>query len=201
MKELLIATKNPGKIGEISSWLMSLGIPFKTLRDFPEVADVEETGETFEENAKLKAREYCEATGLPTLADDGGFEIEHLGGLPGVRSKRWVHGDRDATDEEIVAHTLKALDGVPDGKRNARLRSVLALYDGEKYSLAEGSIEGRVVKEASAYAPGFPYRGLLYVSQFGKMYDALSEEEHKVANQRMIALEKLKPVIVEKFKN
>lgn len=199
MKKLLIATKNPGKIAEISVWLTQRGIPFQTLRDFPRVVDVEETGESFEENAKLKAREYFEATGLPTLADDGGFEIEYLDGLPGVRSKRWVHGDRDATDEEIVAHTLKMLEGVPEEKRGARLRSVLALFDGKDYSLAEGVIEGRVVTEPSLYAPGFPYRGLLYVSQFGKMYDALSEAEHKVANQRMIALEKLKPVIVEKF--
>lgn len=196
---LLIATKNPGKIAEMAEWLTRAGIAYKTLRDFPEVADVEETGATFEENAKLKAFEYFKATGLPTLADDGGFEIDYLSGSPGVKSKRWVYGDREATDEELVAHTLLKLKGVPTDRRTARLRSVMALYDGKEYMLASTAIEGVVAETATAHVPGFPYRGLLYVSQFGKMYDELSHEEHEAVNHRRLSLEKLKPVLVLQF--
>lgn len=196
---LLIATKNPGKIAEIAAWLERNGIAYKTLRDFPDVADVEETGSTFEENAKLKAFEYFKATGLATLADDGGFEIDYLDGLPGVKSKRWVYGDREATDEELVAHTLKTLEGVPEEKRTARLRTVMALYDGSDYTFASASIDGCVVEKKYPHQPGFPYRGLLYVSQFGKMYDELTESEHEAVNHRRLSLEKLKSVLVEKF--
>jgi len=202
MEPLLIATKNQAKIAEFSSWLSKNGILFKTLNEFPDVFDVEETGTTFEENAKLKAREYFEATGLPTLADDGGFEIDALGGKPGVYSKRWVHGGlKEATDEEIVAHTISEMKGIPKEKRGARIRSILALYDGKEFILADASIEGIVADVSSHYESGFPYRGLLYVTKYGKMYDELSEEEHHASNQRMLGLEKLRTVIEAKFKN
>lgn len=200
MKTLLIATKNPGKIAEIAAWLTPLGIPFATLNDFPEVLDVEETGTTFEENAKLKAREYFEATGLPTLADDSGFEIDALGGKPGVYSKRWVYnGEKEATDEEIVNFTMEQMKDVPKEKRTARLRSVMVLFDGEDFVQEEDAIEGLVSEEKKPYQPGFPYRGLLYVLEFGKMYDELSEEEHRAVNQRIKVLEKLKPVLLQRF--
>jgi XTP/dITP diphosphohydrolase len=196
MQELLIATRNPGKIGELTAWLSERGFPCKTLRDFPASTEVDESGETFEENARLKARSYFEMTGLPALADDGGFEIDALGGLPGVRSKRWVHGDREATDEEIVEHTLRAMETVPDDRRTARLRTVLALYDGSSFALSQAWVEGAVTREARPYAPGFPYRGLLFIPQFGKMYGALTEEQHEALNHRRIALEKLRPELL-----
>ena len=197
MKDVLIATRNQSKIAEISAWFQKEGIPFKTLQDFSDAPDVEETGETFEENAKLKARSYFAMTGLPSLADDGGFEIDALGGLPGVRSKRWVYEGRDATDEEIVTHTIKCLKEIPDGKRTARLRTILALYDGETYNCGDASIEGVVVHTPVPFASGFPYRGLLFIPQFGKMYGALSEEQHEAVNHRRKALEKLKPRLLQ----
>ncbi len=199
MKELLIATKNPGKSTEIAAWLQGVGIYFKTLRDFPDIPDVEETEETFEENAKLKARSYFAMTGLPALADDGGLEIDALGGLPGVKSKRWVYGNREATDEELVAHTLKVLSDTPDEQRTARLRSVVVCFDGEEYICEDAAVEGRIVREPSPFAPGFPYRGLLFIPQFGKMYGALNEEEHRAVNHRMLALGRLKERLVRKF--
>lgn len=193
MRELLIATRNPAKIAEIAAWLDTAGIPHKTLRDFPNATEVEETGGTFEENATLKAKAYFAMTGLPALADDGGFEIDELGGFPGVKSRRFVHGTTEATDEEIVAHTLRLLRDVPDERRIARLRAVLCCYNGSEYVCAEAAVEGRVPRKAAPFSPGFPYRGLLFIPQFGKMYGALSENEHGALNHRRKALQKLLP--------
>ena len=94
MKKLLIATTNPGKLSEINRFLGDLPVELVGLKDAGITDAVEETGSTFEENAILKAKYYCKKSGLPTLADDGGFEIDALDGQPGVKSHRWIHRDR-----------------------------------------------------------------------------------------------------------
>ncbi len=127
MKKLLIATTNPGKLGEITRYLSDLPIKLVGLKDLKITDKVEETGATFEENAIIKAKFYCEKSGLPTIGDDGGLEIDVLGGAPGVKSHRWIHGDREDTDEELIAHTIKQLKGIPLENRKAQLRAVLAL--------------------------------------------------------------------------
>src|SRR5205823_12735283 len=119
-----------------------------------DVEQPEETGATLEENALIKAREYFAATGLPTIADDGGFEIEALEGKPGIYGKRWVNGTEDVTDEEIIAHTLKQVEGLPAEKRVARMTLVLAYIDleGREY-VVTSAIEGCVAEEAKNYIP------------------------------------------------
>src|SRR5918997_962257 len=99
--DLLIATKNQGKVRELSELLAGLPLRLRGLAEFPGVPTPEETGATFEENAELKARFYAARTGLLTLADDSGLEVDALGGAPGVRSARYA-GDA-ATDAERVA--------------------------------------------------------------------------------------------------
>src|SRR5271157_5736486 len=100
MKPLLIATTNPSKFAEAKLVLERDGIRILALKDFPNITTVPETEETFRENAVLKAKGYFEQTGMPTLADDGGLEVEYLGGLPGVASHRWL--GHAASDEELV---------------------------------------------------------------------------------------------------
>ena len=117
MKKLLIATTNPGKLDEIKRFLGDLPVELVALKDVGIIDGVEETGKTFEENAILKAKYYCKKSGLPTLADDGGFEIDALGGEPGVKSHRWIHKDREDTDEELIEYTLKKMRGLPRAKR------------------------------------------------------------------------------------
>ena len=98
MRRLLIATTNPGKLAEIRHFLGELPITLVSLSDLGIREKANETGNTFKENAVLKAKFYSKLSGLPTIGDDGGLEIDALGGAPGVKSHRWINGDRDDDD-------------------------------------------------------------------------------------------------------
>lgn len=200
MKKLLIATTNPGKLEEIQRFLSDLPIELVSLVDVHITTHVEETGKTFEENAILKAKTYAQASGLVTLADDGGFEIDALHGEPGVKSHRWVYNDRDSSDEELIAYTFTRMKDVPEKKRGARLTLVLALVSPGSpiITTAKESIRGIVPLEPSTVRhEGFPYRSILYLPELGKFYDHISftPEETERYNHRKKALEKLKPVL------
>ncbi|MDP1721784.1 MAG: non-canonical purine NTP pyrophosphatase [Candidatus Gottesmanbacteria bacterium] len=199
MKKLLIATTNPGKLAEIKRFLGDLPVKLVSLSDVGILDIVEETGKTFEENAILKAKYYCQKSGLPTLADDGGFEIDALGGQPGVKSHRWIHGDREDTDEELIAYTLEKLKGLPQAERGAQLRLVLALVfpDGRQYTVEEKT-RGVVAEKPSEHRTiGFPYRSLLFLPEINKYYDhdLLTPEETEQFNHRKRALDRLKPLL------
>lgn len=201
MLKLLIATTNPGKLGEIRRFLGDLPIELIGLKDVGITDVVEETGKTFEQNAILKAKYYCQKSGLPTLADDGGFEIDALGGEPGVKSHRWIHQDREDTDEELIAYTLEKMRGLPRARRGAQLRLVLALVfpDGRQYTVEEKT-RGIVAQKPSEHrTKGFPYRSLLFLPEIGKYYDhdLLTPEETETFNHRKRALDRLKPVILQ----
>jgi len=198
--KLLIATTNPGKLAEIKRFLSDITIELVSLADVGITDSVEETGKTFEENAILKAKHYARESGLPTLADDGGFEIDALGGEPGVKSHRWVHGDRENTDEELITYAFKRMKGVPKEKRGAQLRLVLALVkpDGDVVATSEEKIRGIVAATPSkTHHPGFPYRAILFIPEMNKYYDqtVMSPEENDKYNHRKKAVEKLKPII------
>ncbi|MBI3342650.1 non-canonical purine NTP pyrophosphatase [Candidatus Gottesmanbacteria bacterium] len=201
MLKLLFATTNPGKLGEIRRFLGDLPIELIGLKDVGITDVVEETGKTFEQNAILKAKYYCQKSGLPTLADDGGFEIDALGGEPGVKSHRWIHQDREDTDEELIAYTLEKMRGLPRARRGAQLRLVLALVfpDGRQYTVEEKT-RGIVAQKPSEHrTKGFPYRSLLFLPEIGKYYDhdLLTPEETETFNHRKRALDRLKPVILQ----
>lgn len=192
---LLIGTGNPGKAAELAGYLEPLGFEVLTLSDL-DLAPVEETGETFEENAVLKAKAYAAASGLPTLADDAGLEIDALGGAPGVRTHRWL--GEDATDLKLFLAVLDRLRGVPMSKRTARLKVVLALAkpDGTVVTVAR-SAEGAIVEDDEArpdkIVSGYPFKSLLRVDALGKLYCDLTEEEHEAHNHRAIAIRDLLP--------
>lgn len=201
MNKLLIATTNPGKLAEIMRFLKDIPIKLVGLKDLEITDNVEETGKTFEENAILKAKYYCQKSGLPTLADDGGFEIDALGGNPGVRSHRWIHQDREDTDEELIAYTLGKMRGLPRARRGAQLRLVLALIfpDGRQFTVEEKT-RGVVAEQASEHkTSGFPYRSLLFLPEINKYYDhdLLTPEETDRFNHRKRALDKLKPILAQ----
>jgi XTP/dITP diphosphohydrolase len=134
--KLLLATRNKGKIEEFRRILEEIAagqIELVGLDQFPNLHDVDETGSTFEENALLKAREMCAASGIPAIADDSGLCVDYLNGDPGIFSARWAgsHGD----DKANTAKVLASLADVPDGKRSAHFTCVaaLALPDGRTH--------------------------------------------------------------------
>jgi len=158
--KLLVATNNPGKVREYEELLMDLPRPPEITFPAQEglALEVEESGETFEENARIKALVYAKASGLLTLADDSGLEVDALGGEPGVHSARYA--GPHASDADRYRKLLDALTGTPAGQRLARFRCVVAvaLPDGTVYT-AEGSCEGKI---------GFAPRG-----EFGFGYDPI----------------------------
>lgn len=191
---ILIGTNNAGKAREFRDQLAHEGFATMTLGDL-DIPSVEETGETFEENAEAKAVAYAAKTGIITVADDGGLEIDVLGGAPGVYSRRWT-GDEDASDEALAAAVIARMAGVPDELRTARLRTVVSVAypDGRTFSASE-AIEGRIedTVNLTRIFPGYPYRALFRVTAFDKLFCDLTEEEHEAVNHRRAALRRLLP--------
>ena len=171
MTRLVLATRNEGKAREITSLLRGLPLEILTLRDFPEVPELAEEGDTFAANAAAKALAVARATGLMALADDSGLEVDHLEGAPGVRSSRFA-GEK-AGDAENNHKLLRMLAGVPRDRRTARFRCVvaIALPDG-RVSLAEGSCEGIITEEPRG-AMGFGYDPLFLVPGLGLTFAEL----------------------------
>jgi XTP/dITP diphosphohydrolase len=193
--QLLIGTSNPGKAAELAGYLEPLGFDLLTLADV-DLDPIDETGETFEENAVLKATAYAAASGLPTLADDAGLEVDALGGAPGVRTHRWL--GEDVSDLKLFFAILDRMRDVRPPKRTARLKVVLALAkpDGTVVTIAR-TAEGVIVEEGEARADkiisGYPFKSLLCLDALGKLYCDLTPEEHEAHNHRAQAIQALLP--------
>src|SRR5437773_695415 len=158
MTGLLIATTNPGKIREIQGILNWIPITLITLDQFPDVPEPDEPGETFAENARIKALHYADRTGLPAVADDSGLEIEALGNLPGVHSARW-HG-RDYPTKFAAMYRELAARGLETSP--ARFVAHIALaHDGNILYEATGIIEGEIAPEPKG-TQGFGYDPIFY---------------------------------------
>ena len=156
MKTLVLASHNAGKLAEMREILADLPLQVTSAAELG-LGDVEETGLTFVENALLKARAACQATGLPALADDSGLIVDALGGAPGLYSARYAGEPGDAAAN--IAKLLDALHGVPAERRSARFYSVIVLLrhaEDPQPLICEGRWEGRVL-EAPRGAAGFGY--------------------------------------------
>ncbi|MFN2291206.1 MAG: RdgB/HAM1 family non-canonical purine NTP pyrophosphatase [Anaerolineae bacterium] len=181
MAKLLIATNNPGKVREYKELLG--GLPGGTVLTFPAQEglelEVEEVGETFAENAGIKARAYAQASGLLTMADDSGLEVDALGGAPGVRSARYAGPGADDVDR--YRKLLAELAGIPPSERAARFRCVvaMALPDASIYT-AEGTCEGEIGFAARG-EHGFGYDPVFIVDGYGGK--TLAELEPEVKNR------------------
>lgn len=181
---LVVASKNPDKVSEIESLLEGTGLVTEIVRGL-EWDDVEETGSTLEENARLKARAVVEATGLPVLADDTGLEVDALGGEPGVNTARFA--GESASYSENVTRMLQVMGGMD--QRSARFRTVVALGfpDGVEI-VAEGTLEGRITEEERG-ADGFGYDPVFEVD--GKTLAEMTPEEKNALSHRARAIRAL----------
>lgn len=192
--DLLIATTNAGKLREYRVAFETLPVRLLSLHDVGlATMDVEETGATFEENARLKAVAYGEASGLPVIAEDAGLEVDALDGFPGVYSARWAGAVSAAERNEAL---LARLAHVPWPQRTARFVAVavLRLPDGELFH-ARGEVEGRIL-----FAPrgegGFGYDPIFYVPEKGRSMAELSREEKNTISHRGRAARVLRDVIL-----
>ena len=175
---LLVATTNRDKIREIRSLLAGAPVDLLTLSDLPPVAEPEETGETFQENARLKARYYANHSGLLTVAEDSGLVIDALDGEPGVRSARFLRPD--ATYPERFAAIFERLAQNPDRPRTARFVCALTVVDGDRMVFEPiGTVEGTIASAASGVS-GFGYDPIFYYPPY-KATLAQVDEHQKLA--------------------
>ena len=180
---LLIATTNAGKLREIRAMLRQVPVDLVTLAAWPGVEAPEETGASFAENARLKAQFYAFATGLPTIAEDSGLEIDAMGGAPGVESARF--GGVDRTYPEKFTIIYRRLDGIPQSQRTARFVCALAFVEGGVVRFeARGTVEGEVAPEPRG-SGGFGYDPIFYYPPLGctlaEAGDRKSEVSHRAA--------------------
>ena len=162
---LLIATGNPGKIREINAILSTLDLQLKSANEVSLVVQVEETGESYLENARIKASAYLSASGLPSLADDSGLEVDCLNGAPGIYSARFSP-KADATDHDRQAFLLKTLTGNPQPwTAHFHCTAVLALPDGNTISTT-GCCRGIIIPEERGDG-GFGYDPIFFLPEYG----------------------------------
>ena len=191
--EILVATRNPGKVREIRKAFKGLGFRIRSLRDFQRVPQMEEDGRSFAENALKKARFYSKVYGKLTFSDDSGLEVDILGGSPGIHSARFA--GKKATNRENKRKLLHQLEGIPLSRRGARFRCSIALVSPEgKEAVVEGECRGKIgFKEAGR--KGFGYVPLFILPGLGKTMAQLTVEEKNRISHRGKALRKLRQII------
>ncbi|ANU25671.1 XTP/dITP diphosphatase [Planococcus versutus] len=190
MKKIVIATQNKGKAKDFEALLSPLGYEVLTLLDVAQDMDVEETGITFEENAILKAEAVSKALNIPVISDDSGLEIDALNGEPGVYSARYAGGAK--SDDANIAKVLDKLAGVPENKRTARFRCVLAVANpGQPTETFSGSCEGMIL-EARKGEHGFGYDPIFFIPALNKAMAELVPSEKAAISHRGNALRELK---------
>ncbi len=195
MREILIATGNPGKAREMreiltpADSLLAGKVRWRFLAEFPDWPEAIEDGATFEVNARLKAMHYAKLSGLWTLADDSGLEVDALGGQPGVRSARFAGESRD--DAANNALLLQRLAGLPDDRRTARFRCAAVISDGRAIlAFAEGTVEGRIIEQPRG-RNGFGYDPLFLIPALGRTSAELAAEHKHAISHRGQALARL----------
>jgi len=193
LKKVLIATNNKGKAKDFETLFEPLGIEVHTLQHLEEEIDVEETGTTFEENARLKAETVANLLNMTVIADDSGLVIDALNGAPGVYSARYA--GNDSTDDENIDKALKALENITEDNRTARFVCVLAVARPNEDTLFfEGACEGFITTERIG-ENGFGYDPIFYVPSKARTMAQLTPEEKSEVSHRGDALSKLQAVL------
>lgn len=195
---LVLATHNEGKVKELREMLSSLPVEVRSLKDYPDVGPVEEKGDTFKDNAVLKAEAVTHLTGEMALADDSGLEVDHLGGSPGVYSARFA--GEEATDEDNNTKLLHLMEDVPFSRRGARFVCAMALsVPGSETITVEESCEG-TLSTAPRGSGGFGYDPLFICKEEGKTFAELDPETKNRISHRGKALRRMKAMLEGLFR-
>ena len=184
--KVILASKNPHKLTELSAILSQHGFEIALESEYGLDIDVDETGATFEENSLLKAEAVMKASGLPVLADDSGLMVDALDGAPGVYSARYGH---KSSDGERTAFLLENMKDVPDEKRTAKFVCVITCLwpDGRKI-VARGECPGVITREVHG-KNGFGYDPVFYLPELGMTYAELPSEQKNAISHRARALQ------------
>lgn len=197
--EIVIATHNTGKLREFQSLLAGIATRLRSLNDFPSIADVEETGKTFSENALLKAQTYAAQTGLWTLADDSGLEVDALGGAPGIFSARYAGAG--ASDATRINRLLDELSRTGDTERRARFVCVIAIAGPtmKEAQMFTGTCAGRIAS-APRGTHGFGYDPIFVPDGYTESFGELSPEIKQEISHRARALKAARAFLLDNFR-
>lgn len=195
---LVLATHNRDKIREMHDVLVHLPIAILSLDNFPNMPEVEEDGETLEDNAVKKALALQSYTGMPALADDTGLFVDALDGRPGVRSSRYA--GEDASYQDNVRKLLTEMQQIPPENRRARFRTVMAFADGNEVKLVEGVCEGHIALAPSGDS-GFGYDPVFVVEGDSRTLAEMTLAEKNTISHRGHALRAAKKILERVFKN
>ncbi|OGX04272.1 MAG: non-canonical purine NTP pyrophosphatase, RdgB/HAM1 family [Omnitrophica bacterium RIFCSPLOWO2_12_FULL_50_11] len=192
-RRLLMASTNQKKLKELQDLLADVPFELLSLRDFPGVKDVVEDRNTFLENARKKALSFARQTGCLTLADDSGLTVDCLDGAPGVYSARYAGPEKN--DLRNCEKLLKALEGVPNGKRGAAFQCAIALASPEQvFATVEEDVRGRVAHQMKGRG-GFGYDPLFFYPEFGKTFAEIPSSQKHLVSHRGKALRKVKEIL------
>ncbi len=194
MKELIVASRNKGKVNEIKELLADLPVRVTSLLDYPKLPDVVEDGKTYKANALKKAVAVAKATGIMTIADDSGIEVAALGNKPGIYSSRFA--GEGASEKDRNRKLFEMLQGMPMSKRRARYRCVIALVDdkGNEISIAQGTCGGYITTRERGNN-GFGFDPLFLLKRYGKTFGELAPSLKAKISHRARALAKIKGII------
>ena len=186
--KVVIATHNRDKMKEIQGAISELGWEVISLYDFPEIGEIEENGKTLEENALIKAREVFKETGLPTISDDTGLEVDALDGAPGVYTARYAGEDCSYSDN--VNKMLKEMSKVPMPNRGAFFKTVMVFKDENKELIVDGVVKGKISRELRG-DDGFGYDPIFYVTEYDKTFAEMTMSEKNKISHRGNAINNL----------
>jgi XTP/dITP diphosphohydrolase len=197
-KKIVVATHNTNKQKEINALLKDLNVNVLGIEHFPIINSIEETGSTLLENSLIKSRTVSQLTGLATIADDTGLEVDALHGSPGVYSARYAGSN--ATYEANVEKLLFELIEVPEALRTARFRTVISYVDNKKEFVDEGVIEGLITFKPSGNK-GFGYDPIFKPLGFEKTFSEISQDKKNIISHRALALKKIKKTLKKQLNN
>ncbi len=186
--KIVIATHNSDKCREILSEANSPGISLTTLDEFPEIGDIEETGTTLDENALIKAKTVHAITGLPTIADDTGLEVDALNGAPGVYSARFA--GENCTYKDNVVKLLQEMENIPEIQRSAKFTTVMVYINDQVELMAKGAVKGVITTEPKGFG-GFGYDPVFYVPELQRTFAEITMNEKSKISHRGKAVRNL----------
>ena len=195
--KIVIATHNKDKFKELYHGLRSLNVELLNLYDFPKITEIIEDGKTLRDNALIKARTVYKITSLPTISDDTGLEVDALGGAPGVFTARYAGENCSYLDN--VNKMLKEMKNVPENKRGATFKTVMAYVDDKVELTSEGIVQGTVTRTKKGVA-GFGYDPIFYVPNIGKTFAEMKIEKKNLVSHRSRAIKALKADLVSTLK-
>ncbi|OGJ52056.1 hypothetical protein A2335_00310 [Candidatus Peregrinibacteria bacterium RIFOXYB2_FULL_32_7] len=191
-RNILIATSNPGKFQQMKTFLEELNFKFLNLKDFAFDEEPKENGETFEENAIIKAKFYFEKLKIPVIAEDSGILVDAFPNELGVKTRRWGAGEK-ASDEQWISYFMEKMKDVPLKNRGASFVSCVVFINGKGIKSFQGECQGIITNNLEApIEAGIPLSSCFKPEKYDKVYAALSKDEKLSVSHRGKAAEKLK---------